>query len=81
MNQRLIYRLDDNVIAHVAKILQLAFVTQTDITDHMRQIVLEPSKDKSGSLVLTPEYKEKVERDIQRMLDDALEAMEKAERV
>lgn len=81
MNQRLIYRLDDSVIAHIAKILQLAFVTQTDITDHMRQIVLESLSDKNGTLVLTPEYKEKVERDIQKMLDEALEAMENAERV
>lgn len=73
---RQIFRLDDSVIAQVVKLLQLGIITQTDISDHMRQIVLEPSADKSGNLVLTPEYKAKDAMDVQRLLDQAIEQMD-----
>ena len=31
-------KLNDSVIAHLAKLLQLSIITGTDIVDHMRQI-------------------------------------------
>ena len=33
-------RLDDSVIGHVAKLIQLAILTGTDIVDHMRMMRL-----------------------------------------
>jgi hypothetical protein len=76
MNQRLIYRLDDSVLAQLVKLFQLAIVTNTDISDHMRCIVLEPDKDRTGVLLLTPEYKEKDACDIQKFLDEAIKRLE-----
>lgn len=82
MNEnRVVYRLDDSVLAELVKLFQLAIFTQTDISDYMRQIVLEPAREKVGNLVLTPEYKEKAARDVQRLLDQALEAEKVASRV
>lgn len=74
---RTIYRLDDSVLAQIAKILQIALVTQTDVTDHMRQIVLEPNAEKPGNLVLTPEYKANDVANIQKLLDEAVQRLEK----
>lgn len=74
---RQIYRLDDSVLAQIVKLLQFGMITQTDIVDLMRQIVLETAADKPGRLVLTPEYKEKDARDVEKMLEDAARFMTK----
>lgn len=63
---RQIFRLSDNVLAHFVRLFQIGFLTGTDVTDHWRQVVLEPG-DKPGELVLTPEYKAKDEKDIDAM--------------
>ena len=69
MQQRLIYKLDDSVIAQIVKIIQLGMVSMTDVSDHMRQLRVEPSKMVDGNLILTPEYVEKDLRDIEAMFD------------
>lgn len=76
--QRQLYRLDDSVLAQLVKLLQLAMLTQTDISDHMRQIVLEPSAGDANRLVLTPEYREKDAKDVQKFLDEAVAKIEAA---
>lgn len=61
-------KLSDNVIAHVAQIIQLAILTGTDVVDHMRMIVL---LEEDGYLELDPEYSTISENNLQRMLDEA----------
>lgn len=68
--QRLIYKLDDSVIAQIVKLIQLGFLTMTDVSDHMRQIRLEVSSVNNHTLVLTPEYVEKDKADLERTLAD-----------
>lgn len=63
-------KLNDEVIAHVAQILQLALLSGTDIVDHMRMIVLEAS---DGELFLDENYVKNHKDNIQKMLDDTLE--------
>ena len=46
-------KLSDEVIAHIAKQLQLAILTGTDIVDNLRIINLHES---AGKLYLEPEY-------------------------
>ena len=60
-------RLNDSVIAHLAKLLQLSILTGTDIVDHMRQVrVVETD----GELYLTEKYEAQSEHNIQRMLTE-----------
>lgn len=63
-------KLNDEVIAHVAQILQLALLSGTDIVDHMRMITLEESE---GELFLNEDYAKNHMDNIQKMLSDALE--------
>lgn len=63
-------KLNDEVIAHVAQILQLALLSGTDIVDHMRMITLEES---NGELFLNEDYMKNHKDNIQKMLNDTLE--------
>ena len=65
-------KLNDEVIAHVAKILQLALITGTDIVDHMRMLVLDES---DNQLYLNEEYIKNSEANIERMLQEAINNM------
>ncbi len=68
------FKLDDSVIAQIVRILQLAFMTQTDVSDHLRMIELENSSV-DGKLYLTNRYKQAEEDNIQKLLDEAADAM------
>ena len=63
-------KLSDEVIAHIAKILQMAIITGTDIIDHMRMMILD---EVDGEIVLNEEYANIVETNIQKMIDNVLE--------
>jgi len=63
-------KLNDEVIAHIAKVLQMAILTGTDIIDHMRMIVLEAQ---DGELFLNEEYSTVVNENIEKMIANALE--------
>jgi hypothetical protein len=63
---RTVFKLDDSVIAQIVRILQIGILTGTDVSDHMRELILEPSAGGS-SLVLTPEYVNKHQRDLDSM--------------
>ena len=63
-------KLSDEVIAHIAKILQMAIITGTDIIDHMRMMILD---EVDGEIVLNEEYASIVETNIQKMIDNVLE--------
>ena len=71
-------KLNDEVIAHVAKILQLALITGTDIVDHMRMIVLN---EEDGQLYLNEDYIANSEANIDKMLKEAVVVMKNQEGV
>ena len=61
-------KLNDEVIAHVAKLVQLAILTGTDVVDHLRMMTLESSE---GQLYLSEEYAKQSDENIQKMLNEA----------
>ncbi len=65
-----IYRLDDEVVAEVARSLQRALLTGTDIVDHIRSIELNVGRG-SDKILLSPEYLERTQTNDQRMVDEA----------
>ena len=64
------YRLSDQLIAQIAKILQIAILDGTDIVDHLRSVWVEPD---GGQLVPTAEYLESFDRQIETMMAAASE--------
>lgn len=79
MESRQIYRLDDSVIAQIVRILQIGLLTGTDVSDHMRLLVLEPKRDRAGHLALTPEYLEQDGKNIESLFDRLEDLMDKEE--
>ena len=60
-----IQKLDDSVVSHVAKLLQVALLTGTDIVDHMRMIRLTADDQ---TLFLDADYEENATNNIQAMV-------------
>jgi hypothetical protein len=67
-----VYRLDDEVVAEVARSLQRALLTGTDIVDHIRSIELNVARG-SDTIMLSPEYLERTQANDQRMVEEAEE--------
>jgi hypothetical protein len=71
------YTLSDEVIAAIARSLQLSMLTGTDVVDHLRLLEVEPDpenqiRDGSGiPLKLTAECAERTERNVQDLLAQA----------
>ncbi len=63
------YTLSDEVISHIAKSVQLAILSGTDIVDHMRQIQVTPGDD--NSLELTDACRLSADENIEKMLERA----------
>ena len=61
-------KLDDEVIAHIAKTVQLGMLTGTDVVDHLRMMILEESE---GKLFLNEDYRKNSEENIEKMLTEA----------
>ena len=61
-------KLNDEVIAHIAKQLQLAILTGTDIVDNLRMIRLTAE---DNELYLDPVYEKIAEQNEKKMLEDA----------
>lgn len=59
-------KLHDNTIAHIAKIIQMAIITGTDIVDHLRMMELELTEN--DILVLTQEYKSRQDNSVEEMI-------------
>ena len=66
-------RLDDEVIANIAKIIQVAILTGTDIVDNLRMIRLEQAEN--SYLTIHPDYREQLKTNLNEMLN-AIEKME-----
>ena len=67
-----IYRLDDEVVAEVARSLQRALLTGTDIVDHIRAIELNVGT-REIRILLSPEYLERTQANDHRMVEEAEE--------
>lgn len=63
------YNLDDTVIAQIAKIIQVAILSGTDITDNLRQMSL--SVNEEGKLGLSKEYVNIFNTNIDKMTQKA----------
>ena len=63
-------QLDDSVVGHIAKILQVALITGTDIIDHMRMIRLS---EKESKIFLEEEYQKTFDASLDTMLKNAQE--------
>lgn len=61
-------KLNDEVIAHIAKQLQLAILTGTDIVDNLRMIRLQ---EEEGELYLNSDYAKQAEENEKKMLEEA----------
>ena len=66
MAKKKVYKLSDDAIAQVVKLLQLGILSGTDIADNFRTLELIVDDDK---LVPSPEYLETLESNIQKMQD------------
>lgn len=71
------YKLSDEVLAAIARSVQVGILTGTDIVDHLRLIEVEPDlenqvRDGSGPpLVLTAGCRDQLERNIDDLLQRA----------
>lgn len=62
------YNLDDNVISEIARLLQVALLTGTDIIDNLRTIRVEREGD---TVTLHESYIDSQTENIERMLSEA----------
>ena len=60
------YKLSDDVIAHIAKALQIALLTGTDIVDNLRMVELTVANEK---LVLSPDCQESFNSNLEAMIE------------
>ena len=63
-------RLSDQVIAEIAKLIQVAMLTGTDIVDNLRMLEVEET---NNHLTLTEQYVKMSEGNIERMLEQVKE--------
>ena len=63
--------LDDTTIAQIVKLIQMAFLTGTDIVDHLRMLLLEEGEN--GKLVINSEYEKAFSDSIEKMLSNVKE--------
>ncbi len=66
------YKLSDKTIGQIAKLLQIALLTGTDIVDNLRTIRLTPA-DGDESLDPTPDYIENFEKNLSKMIENLAE--------
>ena len=68
-------KLSDQTIAHIAKIIQVAILTGTDLVDNLRLIDLKESNE--GQLNLEDEYAENFDKSVNTMLEEIAAEQEK----
>ena len=66
------YKLSDDCIAHIARALQMAILTGTDIVDNLRLIDLN-IEEGSNMLTIDDECKVNFEENIQRLIEKSEE--------
>lgn len=75
-----VYKLSDDVIAALGKLLQLAILTGTDVTDWFRMIEVTPSTEDGSRLVVDPSYRERLDQQIDELERKAHTIIEELER-
>jgi hypothetical protein len=75
-NERKTYKFSDDFIALVRDLLQLSLLTNTNIIDHLRAVIVEPENTEARAhyLTLTPEYVEAYNLHIEELNKKAEEA-------
>lgn len=68
MSKKKVYKLSDDSIAQLVKLLQLGILSGTDIVDNFRTLELVTNGD---TLDPSPEYLETFEANLQKLQDDA----------
>lgn len=74
----LTYSLDDKVIAHIAKLLQVSLITGTDIIDHLRMLRMvnnNTDQQNESKLYLEKEYSDIFDSNIEKMIENAKKKM------
>ena len=66
-------KLSDTTISQIAKCVQVAILTGTDVVDHLRQLELE---ENNGTINVTKEYLSIFDGNIEKMLKEAAELAE-----
>lgn len=66
------FNLDDKTIAQIAKCVQVAILTGTDVVDHLRQLQLSVDKD-NYRITVADEYLSVFNSNIEKMLQEATE--------
>ena len=69
-------KLNDSVIAHFVKLLQLGLLTGTDIVDHFRMVRMTLE---DNELFLNKEYQDSQEQNIEKMLHEATQSTHEGE--
>jgi len=68
-DENTIYTLEDSTIAQIAKCLQVAILTGTDIADNLRQLQLEIKSD--SKIGATEDYLSIFSNNIEKLLNNA----------
>ena len=68
-----ILKFSDEVIAQIAKALQIALLTGTDIVDNLRQLSMYES---DNTLYLSEEFKKQFENNLESLLEEINERQE-----
>ena len=76
MSDQKTFKFDDTIISTIAKTLQLALLTGTDVVDNLRQI--EVQENENGTLSITPNYNSQFEHWVAKLLEE-LEAHQSSE--
>lgn len=65
-------KLSDNAISQIVRLLQVAFLTGTDISDNLRTLQLVNDE---GFLEVDPEYLVQFENSLEKLNNEAIDAM------
>ena len=68
MAESKVLKFSDEVVAQIAKSLQIAILTGTDVVDNFRQLELEVHDDK---VCLTENYKKNFDDNLEKLVEEA----------
>lgn len=69
--ERKTFKFSDDIIALVRDLLQLSLLTNSNIIDHLRAVVVETETARPQYLTLTPEYVEAYNAHIEKLNSEA----------
>ena len=68
-----VYQMSDEMIGQIAKVIQVAILSGTDVVDHLRMMKFTTIGE---AIHLTGEYKEQFEKNIQSMMEEVSSSQE-----